>query len=101
MWEEIDEEFKDEIAFSHDYVRLPDQYEIQEYRIMQKFTDSLNNVYCQEKLYRALNGRKPYRHFKDEINYLGISELYYKWRSEAYYNIARKWCEKHEIAYQE
>lgn len=43
-------------------------------------------------LSNALRKRHPYRAFKDKINELGISQLYYDYRSQAYLDKAEEWC---------
>lgn len=96
---ETDEKLAEEIDCSDAYVRLPNQYDIHEYSIMESFAAATKNAIKQEKLYRALRGKKPYRHFKDTLNYIGLDEAYYAFRFLAHIEIARRWCEDHEIPY--
>lgn len=98
-WVETDEELLEEIESSDCYVRLPNQYEIHEYQIMEDFADAVPAGKKQERLFRALNGRKPYRHFKDEIDNLNLDKAYYAYRFLAFCKIAREWCEENEIPY--
>jgi len=98
-WVETDEELAEKIDSSDAYVRLPNQYDLHEYRIMCDFAEATSDPRHQQKLFRALNGRKPYRHFKDEINYLGIADAYYAYRFVAYCKIAAEWCEDNNIPY--
>ena len=93
-FEDEDKELMEEFDSSGYYVRLPDQYEINEYEIMEDFADEQNNDY----LFRALNGRKTFRHFKDAINELGIEKLYYEFRYQAFCKIATDWCKDNGIA---
>ena len=46
------------------YVRLPDQYELNEKRIMGDFAGSVTDKKRANRLFYALNGRHPYRYFK-------------------------------------
>lgn len=91
--EEEDEELAEEIDSSDVYVRLPSQHDIHEYKIMEEFAEAQGNG----QLFRALNGRKPFRHFKDAINDLGIAEQYYSFRYRAFCNIAAEWCRDNGI----
>lgn len=100
MYIETDEELAEEIECSGDYVRLPNQYGIHEYRIMERFAEATLDEKKQTRLFRALHGRRPYRHFKDEINLLGLSEVYYAFRYVAFVEMARDWCEGNGIPYQ-
>lgn len=100
MYVDADEELVERIEDSMDYVRLPNQYEIHEYRIMERFAGATPNQRKQAALFRALNGRRPYRRFKDELNYHGLTETYYAFRFLEFIEIAREWCEENEIPFQ-
>ena len=82
LWEEIDE--------TDDYVRLPNQYELHEKSIMEKFAYEIGNQRVSEVLFDALRRRRPYRCFKDKINDLGISQIYYDYRNRTYINTAEE-----------
>lgn len=71
-----DEALANEIDCSDDYVRLPNQYDINEFKIMVSFTDTLDNSDRRELLIRALRGKKPFRTFKDTLNYTGLAKDY-------------------------
>lgn len=94
-----DEDLAEEIEYSDKYVRLPNQYEIHEYNIMEDFSYATPNQKYQEKLLHVLRGRKPYRNFKEEINYLGIADAYYAYRLLAFCRMAKEWCERYEIPF--
>jgi len=95
-----DEALAEEIDTTNKYVRLPNQYEIHEYEIMEEFAYATPNPRYQEKLIRVLRGRKPYRNFKDAIYCLGISESYYAWRLITLCKKAKNWCEENEVPYE-
>ena len=96
---EEDKELWEEIEESDDYVRLPDQYELHEKWIMEHFSYEIGNERVSEMLSNALRKRHPYRAFKDKINELGISQLYYDYRSQAYLDKAEEWCRENSVAY--
>lgn len=96
---ETDEELAEEIDCSCDYVRLPNQHEIHEYRIMEAFADATPNFVKRGKLIGALNGRRPFRHFKDMLNNTGLDEAYYAFRFLSYIEIAKEWCGENDILY--
>ena len=77
------------------YALLPDQYQINEYEIMKDFARRSGVT----ELLTALHQKHPYRKFKDKINALDIDDLYYAFRENAYYDIAKDWCEHHGISY--
>jgi hypothetical protein len=94
-----DEALANEIDCSDDYVRLPNQYDINEFKIMVSFTDTLDNSDRRELLIRALRGKKPFRTFKDTLNYTGLAKDYYAHRSQVLLDIAKAWLENNEISY--
>ena len=96
---EEDKELWEEIEESDDYVRLPDQYELHEKWIMEHFSYEIGNERVSEMLSNALRKRHPYRAFKDKINELGISQLYYDYRSQAYLDKAEEWCKENSVTY--
>jgi len=96
---ETDEELAEEIDSSDDYIRLPNQRDINEYRIMEDFAVDFQDAEKRAKLFRALNSRKPFRTFKDTLNNCGIADDYYTFRYSEFINIAREWCEANKIMY--
>ncbi|MFI3326982.1 MAG: UPF0158 family protein [Clostridia bacterium] len=91
-----DLELEEEIEFSDKYVRLPSQYDIHEYSIMRKFAEMQSPI-IKGKLLEVLSNKKPYRNFKDKINYLGISQNYYSFRTETFRKLAEEWCIENQI----
>ena len=95
---ETDEELAEEIENSCDYLRLPNQRDIHEFGIMENFAAATPDLLKREKLFHALRGRKPFRRFKDTLNYVGLTELYYAFRTLALYEMAREWCEENHVS---
>ena len=92
------EEFKEiceKIDNSKDYVRLPSQYDLHEYGIMERFAEKKNDA----GLINSLHGRKPFRSFKDFAASHGSIDEYYRYRTEAFADIARRRCKDNDIPY--
>ena len=66
---------------------------------MKEFAESIPSAGKQERLLKALHGRKAYRRFKDEIINLDVEKAYYAYRFLALCRIARQWCEENKIPY--
>jgi len=86
---------------SDDYVKLPGQYEIHEWSIMEQFADSLDDEGASDELLTALRGRGAFRYFKDTVHRLGIQEDWYRFRDEAFKEIARHWLRANDIPFVE
>ena len=97
--EEEDEELWEEIEEADYYIRLPDQYELHEKRIMEEFAQTCVRGNVANRLWRALHGRHPYRYFKDAINETGVAQKYYDFRSLTFLRMAEEWCREHKVRY--
>ena len=80
-----------------DYIPLPGQYDINEYRIMEEFIYELPAGKNQDVLARTIQGRGAFRRFKDKLYDLNLEKQWYQYREEAYEKIARQWSERHKI----
>ncbi len=70
-----------------------------EKQIMEDFTETCTRGNVANRLWRALNGRHPYRYFKDAINETGVAQKYYDFRSMTYLRLAEEWCREHKVRY--
>ena len=104
-WEEIIAMIEE----SEQFVRLPNQYEINEYRIMEEFADfagsGLKYVSDErareigQKLFEALHGRGAFRRFKSALSYYDIADEYFAYRHIYYVELAKEWCLDHDIGF--
>lgn len=94
-----EEELAGEIENSDHYVRLPNQYDIHEWQIMESFSLEIPLKSIREQLLDSLHGQKAFRRFKDTLDRLGIAQDYYDYRREAFYKIAVDWCKDNKITY--
>jgi hypothetical protein len=89
------------IVETNHYLQLPDRFEINEYRIMERFCLSVEDENIRDDLCNAIRGRGAFRYFKDRIHAYGIAEDWYRYRDVALREIAIAWCEAHSIQYTE
>ena len=73
-----------------EYIPLPGQYEINEYRIMEEFIYDLPEGRNQDILERAIQGRGTFRRFKDRLYDLNLEQKWYDYRDRAYERIAKE-----------
>lgn len=100
---EDDPELFEDISegFVEDYIPLPGQYDINEYRIMEEFIYELPEGKNQDVLERAIQGRGAFRRFKDKLYDLNLEKQWYSYKDSAYERIASKWCERYGIQVEE
>jgi phage anti-repressor protein len=75
-----------------DFIELPSQYDVHEYKIMENFAFSLNDGRNEEKLLMALRGKGAFRKFKDTVIYLGMQDNWYQYREEQIKEFVLSWC---------
>ena len=86
---------------SGDFHKLPGEYEIHEWSIMEQFAYSVADEEASDELLAALHGRGAFRYFKDTVRRLGIQQDWYRFRDEAFRKIARDWLRAHSIPFVE
>ena len=84
----------------HGFRRLPSQYDINRYEIMDDFIQTLSGT-AYSKLDHAIRGRGAFRRFKGGIRELGLEQNWYAYLAEAYRRIAIEWCEDNDIEFEE
>ena len=80
-------------------LELPTKFDIDEYSIMDKFSMRIDDKDMYEQLYCAIRGKGAFRRFKDCVHEFGIAEKWYKYRNNAYKEIAIEWCSENQIEY--
>ena len=88
-----------EVLESENYTALPGKFEIDEWSIMKRFTESLADGRMSDQLDAALHGRGAFGRFKEIIRRLAIAEEWYRFRAAALEEIAIDFLEAHGIAY--
>lgn len=85
------------LAGGDEYLALPDRFEIDEYRMMERFATGILDARHRNELLAALSGRGAFRRFKDAVHRLKLADAWYTFRDRAYEEVARVWCEAHNI----
>ena len=87
------------VVSSDDYLELPSQFDIHEYEIMERFCLSISNEKISEVLLDKIHGSGAFRRFKDTIYRYEIEKDWFKFRDDAYKEIAISWLESNGFAY--
>lgn len=97
--QELIEEIED--GFIEDYIPLPGQYDIHEYRMMEDFICELPGGRAQDALAATIRGKGAFRRFKDRLYDFNLQDKWYKYRDACYERVARDWCERFGIEIEE
>ncbi|RRK09296.1 hypothetical protein D1831_13505 [Lactiplantibacillus garii] len=88
------------IDFDDDrYLRLPTAYEIDDYQIMQAYTERLPAGKDQRQLAESLRGRGAFHHFRETLIRLDLEQAWYAFQDQAYRQIAIDWCHENGLTY--
>jgi len=98
-WQRDNIQIAKEILEEDYYVRLPSKFDINEYSIMEDFCLSLSDERISNKLLNYIKGRGAFRRFKDEIYRLGIEEDWYRYRDNAFKEMAIDWCKDNGVEF--
>lgn len=88
-----------EAVHEPEWIQLPTEWDIHEYRMMEKFCYSVEDEEHREQLLRAIQGRGAFRYFRDTADRLGLTEDWYAFRDQAYEDKAVRWLEANDIPY--
>ena len=100
MWEGITIA-RDYLQNEQEYIGLPDQFDIHEYSVMERFCLDLEDREKGMELYHAIKGRGAFRRFKGKIHELGLADEWYKCRDEVITEVAKYWCIENNLPYYE
>ena len=81
-------------------IMLPTRYDINEYEMMEDFTETIEDIRLQNQLYISLNGSGAFRRFKDTCINFDIINDWYKFRNEKYKKLAINWCKENNIEFE-
>lgn len=87
----------DEALFDNNSISLPSQYEINEYKVIKDFINTISDDQIKNQLEITIKGQGAFRRFKDScINYK-IIDKWYIFKKNSYYELAKEWCEWNNI----
>jgi hypothetical protein len=96
---EFYQDVKNVMVFDDDYLKLPTKFDIHEYEIMERFSLSIPNEKISDTLLGKIRGSGAFRRFRDTIYQYGIEEHWFKYRDEAYKEIAISWLKSQGFDY--
>jgi hypothetical protein len=90
------EEFADArlvLAGDTDYIALPNRFEIDEYRMMERFAAGIEDEHVRATALRSLRGAGAFGRFKDTMYRYDLASEWHAYRNSRYADVARAWCE--------
>ncbi len=88
-----------EVLSSGDFLALPGRFEIDEYRILERFCRQVSDPRVRDDLLRAIAGKGAFRFFKARAHHHGLLDEWYAYRDGALQDFAAEWLEENGIPY--
>lgn len=92
---------KEIIDETGNYIALPIKFDINEYRIMERFCLSIEDAEMSDTFYGLIKGRGAFGRFKNAIHEYDIADDWYKYRNDALKEVAIEWCQENDIEFDE
>ena len=86
---------------SADYIALPDEFEINQYRMMEDFICSLSDDKIARTLSVSIHGSGAFRRFKEHLYNFEMLDDWFKYRENRYRQLAIEWCKDNDLEYEE
>jgi len=83
-----------------DYLSLPEKYDFNEYRIIEKFIARVMVAKQSEMLFQSINGKGAFRRFKMVLEKLGLVDEWYKYRGQKLREFVKFWCRENKIDFE-
>jgi len=88
-----------EVLTSEEFLPLPSKFDIDEYRIMERFCEQVEEPRLRDELLRAIRGSGAFGRFKSLAHRRGVIDAWYTFRDGALEDFAAKWLEANGIPY--
>ena len=83
-----------------DYLSLPEKYDFNEYRIIEKFIALVVVPKQSEMLFQSIHGKGAFRRFKIVLEKLELVDEWYKYRGQKLREFVELWCMENEIGFE-
>ena len=84
---------------SKDYIALPDDFDIDEYDMMQHFINRISDDSIAQTLAISIKGSGAFRRFREHLCQFGIQEEWFTYRNNEYKQLAIQWCLENNVEY--
>ena len=80
-----------------DWLALPGKDEIDEWDMLDRFTESLPNEAVRAEIRDCIRGRGAFRNFKAAVRRRGIEQDWYAYKEQSFAEIARDWLTENDL----
>jgi hypothetical protein len=99
-WQKSEWQVAQRVASTDRLIRLPDQFDLNEWQIMADFVSTVEPDDVRAQLDRAIHGNGAFRMFRDAVRRLGLRDAWDEFEEDALRKIAIEWCEENDIEWE-
>jgi hypothetical protein len=88
-----------EVVNSKDWLALPTQFDLDGYRMMERFSRAVENEGLRTELLNSIRGQVAFRRFKAALFRHGVEDDWFRYRREALEEIEIEWLEEQKISF--
>jgi hypothetical protein len=88
-----------EAVESGEFVALPDKFDIHEWAIMERFSNSQASAVRRDELLDAIHGAGAFRSFRSATRGLGVEDDWFRFRQAAFEEIAKDWLKANDVSF--
>jgi hypothetical protein len=96
-WQKEEAELAIRIQSTDRYLELPDRFEVNEWNIMDEFSQQVKREPIRNNLLHVIHGNHPFRRFKDQITNHDLWDEWNQFRRQAFAEILRDWSEENSV----
>ena len=96
-YKEAIEQAKEYLKNESDYILLPSKYGCNDYRVMEKFINSIPIEKQREELYHLIKGKGAFSRFRQGLERFLLLEQWYEYKDKALNEFAEYWCQENGI----
>jgi predicted nucleotidyltransferase len=83
------------------YLALPDKFDVHEWAIMDRFSESLKDARLRNDFHGAIRGAGAFRLFKRLLSEYNLWDAWNRFKEVELRQIAVQWCEEHGIVFRQ
>jgi hypothetical protein len=99
--EELEEYAKLMEADPERFAELPSGFDINEWRMMERFALEVKDQRVSDSLLSAIRGKGAFGRFRSCVDVAGLLEEWYRFKDGAYREVAMDWCRHNNVTYVE
>jgi|GEM_PF-230869 len=86
---------------SDDFLALPSRFDLHEFRIMERFCQSIEDEKIRHELLDAIRGSGAFRRFRNKVRRYGIANQWYEFRRRTIEGFAIQWLQENGFEWQQ